>query len=90
MNNFPFQHELPYPQPPAQRNGAEEVCAQSSHQWTWDEQPTQRYLIILLAGSIDCMAWLSELDQTLTYELEPGDTEVSASGFMGWRFRGHM
>lgn len=40
---------MPYPQSPACRNGAGEVSARGSHQWTWDEQPTQRQIIIFLA-----------------------------------------
>lgn len=87
LNSCFEQHPLlvcaAYPWSPAQENHAREVCAHGDHQWTWDKQPTDRHLIILLARLQRLSAWLNELHQqeTLTYEdkwdAEPGDTELS-------------
>lgn len=57
MNNLPFQHVLPYPQPLLREMVLKKSVHKAAHQWTWDEQPTQGQLIILLAR----LQWLCGL-----------------------------
>lgn len=69
MNNFPFQHVLLTHNPLLREMMLKKSVPEAAHWWTWDEQPTQRQLIILLANSNGFVAWLSELDQEETPHL---------------------
>lgn len=86
-----------YPWSPAQGNHAREVCAHGNHQWTWNKQPTDRHLIILLARLQQLSAWLNELHQQKLLlmkisEMLSQEILSSHSGrcLVGGPFRGHM